>query len=163
MITGFLLFNLPRNLRSRPSFSARSFLFWNKWQTAAFPFLPVFHLLVNALCLPYSFPAGQSVTAISSAVISHIGHTMRPSGTIAPQHTQKLYMMRYICYASFSTYSPTRSARIFAWVSQISAHSAGAFSGSHPSCDVCAYTQCHSLPQRCNFYFIVPFGGENKS
>ena len=84
MITGFLLFNLPRNLRSRPSFSARSFLLWNKWQTAAFPFLPVFHLLVNALYLPYSFPSGQSVTAISSAVISHIGHTMRSSGIIAP-------------------------------------------------------------------------------
>lgn len=31
-------------------------LSWNKWQTAAFPFLPVFRLLVCVRCLPF-FPS----------------------------------------------------------------------------------------------------------
>ena len=64
-------------------------LSWNKWQTAAFPFLPVFRLLTDVLCPPYSSPPDQSVAAPSYAAISHIWHTMRPSGIIAPQHTQR--------------------------------------------------------------------------
>ena len=28
-------------------------LSWNRWQTAAFQFLPVFRLSIDALCLPY--------------------------------------------------------------------------------------------------------------
>ena len=43
-------------LHNQPSFSIRSFPLWNKWQTAAFPFLPVLSPFDNERCLPfYSF------------------------------------------------------------------------------------------------------------
>lgn len=29
---------------------------WNKWQTTAFPFLPVFRLFLRVQCLPYFAP-----------------------------------------------------------------------------------------------------------
>ena len=45
---------------------------WNKWQTAAFPFLPVFRLLIDALCLPHYSSFSQFVETDSFADISHI-------------------------------------------------------------------------------------------
>ena len=56
----------------RSAYSVRSFPFWNKWQTTAFPFLPVFRLLTDALCLPHYSSFSQLVETTSSDAISHI-------------------------------------------------------------------------------------------
>ena len=56
----------------RSAYSVRSFPLWNKWQTAAFQFLPVFRLSIDALCLPHYSSFSQFVETTSPDAISHI-------------------------------------------------------------------------------------------